>query len=76
MKRTEFIEAKRTRRQELKSTLTALASALSFSPTDLPTDDEILQASRGGDIETIVDLKLKVALVRMLNALKVREDAS
>ena len=69
---TEFL----TRETELINTLTTLATALSVT-ADLPTSDQLLSA-RKGDTRTqrLVDLKIKITFLRVLNALKVREDAS
>ena len=63
------------RQAELVSTLTTLATALSVT-ADLPTQSELLAAVKGDEASRLVDLKINVTLVRVLNALKIREDAS
>jgi hypothetical protein len=53
-----------------------LASALSVT-ADLPSTDELQKYnSAGQDSDAYLDSRINVTLVRVLNALKLREDAS
>jgi hypothetical protein len=76
MTRSQLKIAIDSRRDELVSTLTTLASALSVT-ADLPTQAELNNVKDGfDDYALLVDLKIETTLVRVLNALKIREDAN
>jgi len=61
--------------KETRDTLQTLATALSVT-ADLPSDDELSEIYRGADSADYHLSRILVTQVRVLNALKVREDAS
>jgi hypothetical protein len=60
---------------EQVTTLQSLSTALSVT-ADLPNGQEIKDIVQGGDLSAYHLGRINVTLVRVLSALKVREDAS